>query len=281
MNRKLWIRPTLAVALLIGSVTASAADDARSIVVNGEAIGAASLELLIEARREHGAAVSDELRADMRDELVTRMVLAQQARRRGLDADERVQAQNRLNELAVLSQAYLRDYADDVDVTDEEKRAAYRDYLEDYDPKEYKVRQILVRNEVTARELIARIEKGEDFARLAAENSIDPGADATGGDIGWFRPDVFVDQRLSRAVEKLAKGEYTHEPVMTRFGWHVVKVEDGPRPVKLPTYDELAENWKEKMRERVVMQKVQAHVRTLTEAAQVAGRAGTEQHAAR
>lgn len=280
MNNKVWIVPVL-IAHLLGPAAAAAVGAADVIVVNGESISNTSLDLLIEARVDHGVPVTNELQESMRDELVTRMVLAQQAIKRGLDENERIQAQNRLNELAVLSQAYLRDYAEGVEVLEAEQRAAYEEYLKNYDPKEYRVRQILVRNEVTAKELIARLEEGEDFATLASEHSIDPGADQNGGDLGWFRPDIFVDQRLSQAVINLSKGEYTRQPVHSGFGWHVVRVEDGPRSVKLPTYEELSEKWKEKMREQVVMRKVQEHVQELTKSAHVSGKSVTDKHAAR
>ncbi len=168
-----------------------------------------------------------------------------------------------------MSQAYLRDYADKLKITESDIETAYRDYLRDYDAKEYHVRQILLKDEAEARNMIAELERGADFAELAKAHSIDPGAAQTGGDIGWFRPDVFIDKRLSAAVEQLTAGEYSRQPVRTRFGWHVIKIEEGPRDVKFPRYSELSDEWKKKMRERALMKKVSAHVESLIDTAKV------------
>ena len=256
-------------AVLTNPHAALANDENVALVVNGEAISKASLELLISSREERGGSKNHELRRNMEQELVTRLVLSQQARKKHLEQDEQVRAQQELNELAVLSQAYLRNYAEKVEVEQKDIEVEYQKYLAGYNAREFHIRQILVKNEVTAKEMVARLEQGEDFSELAKKNSIDPGASQTGGDIGWFRPDVFIDKRLSEAVEKLSAGEYGHEPVQTRFGWHVVKVEEGPRKVKFPEYHELSEEWKMKMHDQAVMKKVNEHIEALIGSANV------------
>lgn len=269
MNSRISIAAVCMMALSMNSGVMAEENSGVIMTVNGDPVSGKSIELMIEARQERGKPLDDDLRDKMKDEMITRIVLSQQARKKSLDKDEDVRAQRELNDLAVLSQAYLRDYAKGVEVDEGEMKSQYEKYLEEYDAKEYRVRQILLESEDQAKEMIARIEKGEDFAELAKEHSIDPGASLNGGDLGWFRPDVFVDKRLSRAVEELSEGEYSSEPVQTRFGWHVVKVEEGPRKVEFPTYEQLSEKWKQKMRDQAVMQKVNEHVKALVDGAQV------------
>ncbi|MFL9824995.1 peptidylprolyl isomerase [Rhodoplanes sp. SY1] len=78
--------------------------------------------------------------------------------------------------------------------------------------------------EAKAKETLARIKKGEDFATLAKELTEDPPGKADGGDLGWFTKDQMVPE-FSEAAFKLDKGQVS-EPVKTAFGWHLIKLED-------------------------------------------------------
>ena len=102
--------------------------------------------------------------------------------------------------------------------------------------KEYKVRHILVDKEDDAKEIIASLQKGEKFEKLA-ERSKDPGSKANGGDLDWNAPANFV-KPFSEAMVKLPKGKFTTVPVQTQFGWHVIEVDD-IRDAKVPSFDEV------------------------------------------
>ena len=91
--------------------------------------------------------------------------------------------------------------------------------------KEYKARHILSKTEEEATANIQALKKGADFAKLAKEKSIEPGASARGGDLGWANPDSFVPE-FSKAMQELEPGKYSQEPVQTQFGWHVILLED-------------------------------------------------------
>lgn len=99
--------------------------------------------------------------------------------------------------------------------------------------KEVHARHILVETEEKAKEIVAKLKAGGDFAALAKENSKDPGA-ADGGDLGYFAKGQMVPE-FAEAAFKLQKGQIS-DPVKTQFGWHVIRVEDTrDRPV--PTYE--------------------------------------------
>lgn len=101
---------------------------------------------------------------------------------------------------------------------------------------EVDARHILVESEEKANEVFDKINKGEDFAKLAAEYSSDPGSKADGGKLGYFTKGMMVKE-FEDAAFALKKGEVS-KPVKSKFGWHVIKVED--RRVKpLPTFDEV------------------------------------------
>ena len=101
--------------------------------------------------------------------------------------------------------------------------------------KEVRARHILVRAapgdekaskaaEDKIKAIIARLKKGEDFAKVAKEVTEDPSGKANGGDLGYFTKEQMVPE-FAEAAFKLDKGEIS-EPVKTQFGWHVIKVED-------------------------------------------------------
>ncbi|MFJ8263464.1 peptidylprolyl isomerase [Rummeliibacillus sp. NPDC094406] len=109
--------------------------------------------------------------------------------------------------------------ADGVKVSDAEMKAYYEEMK-----KEVKASHILVADEKTAKEVKAKLDKGEDFATLAKKYSTDTGSQAAGGELGWFGPDKMVPE-FTKAAYSLKKGEIS-EPVKTSYGYHIIKVED-------------------------------------------------------
>jgi peptidyl-prolyl cis-trans isomerase C len=103
--------------------------------------------------------------------------------------------------------------------------------------QEVRARHILVKTEDEAKAVIAELKSGADFAELAKKKSTDPGA-SEGGDLGYFPKDEMVPE-FAEAAFKLDKGQIS-DPVHTRFGWHVIKVED-KRERQVPTFDQVRE----------------------------------------
>ena len=85
--------------------------------------------------------------------------------------------------------------------------------------------------------MIARLKKGEDFAELAKEVSTGPSG-ANGGDLGYFQAGAMVPP-FSKAAFETEPGSITEKPVVTQFGFHVIKVED-KRETKAPSFEEAA-----------------------------------------
>ncbi|MGE5165691.1 MAG: peptidylprolyl isomerase [Sphingobacteriales bacterium] len=84
--------------------------------------------------------------------------------------------------------------------------------------------------------VIARLKKGEDFAKVATEVTEDPSGKANGGDLGYFTKEQMVPE-FSEVAFKLDKGQIS-DPVKTQFGWHVIKVED-QRIKPAPKFEEV------------------------------------------
>jgi peptidyl-prolyl cis-trans isomerase C len=106
-------------------------------------------------------------------------------------------------------------------------------YDENLKPQnEVHARHILVETEAQAKEVVAKLKGGADFAQLAKEVSKDPGSD--GGDLGFITKDQVVPE-FGEAAFKLDKGKIS-DPVKSQFGWHIIKVED-KRERKPPPFD--------------------------------------------
>ncbi|NYT01977.1 MAG: peptidylprolyl isomerase [Methanosarcinales archaeon] len=89
--------------------------------------------------------------------------------------------------------------------------------------KEVHCCHILVKTEKKARELMDKINKGENFAELARRKSECPSG-KSGGDLGWFGKGRMVPP-FEKAAFEAEKGQVVG-PVKTDFGWHVIKVLD-------------------------------------------------------
>jgi peptidyl-prolyl cis-trans isomerase C len=105
-----------------------------------------------------------------------------------------------------------------------------------------------------AKAVIARLNKGEDFAKIAGELTEDPSGKSNGGDLGYFAKEQMVPE-FANVAFSLDKGKVS-APVKTQFGWHIIKVED-KRAKPKPTYDQVKPQL-----EQFVVRKAQADLVT-------------------
>ena len=87
----------------------------------------------------------------------------------------------------------------------------------------------VVAKEKAAVAVLARVKKGEDFAKLADELSEDPSAKKNHGDLDFFPKDQMVPE-FADAAFKMKKGDVSAEPVRSQFGYHIIKVTDRKEP---------------------------------------------------
>ncbi|MCB5945835.1 peptidylprolyl isomerase [Acidocella sp. KAb 2-4] len=135
-------------------------------------------------------------------------------------------------------------------VTDTAVQAIYnRDYAGKPGPAQVEARHILVSTQKQAEDIIAQLNKGADFAKLAEKYSIDPGA-KNGGELGWFSQDEMVPA-FANAAFALKPGQYTKAPVQTQFGWHVILCE-GKRTAPTPALADVSDQIKQKLADQAV-----------------------------
>ncbi len=171
-------------------------------------------------------------------------------------------------------EAYQADYQTTIDrfktmsISEQDYRAfieakLYREKLltaltADLKPEEEQVwaRHILVADEATAQEVRERLLKGEDFGKLAAEFSTDPGTKDRGGLLDWFGRGVMVKE-FEEAAFSLPIGEIS-QPIKTTYGYHIIQVL--ARQVRPLTADELQTKREEIFNEWLQTQREQASI---------------------
>ncbi len=245
------------------SAAAPAVSSAAAIAtVNGSPISQARFNFLLQQSQQQGQPDSPEVRKTLREKLIVEEIIAQEALKKGMDKLADVNTQIDLARQTILIRAYLQDFIKNNPLGDDVLKAEYEKIKSQMGDKEYHARHILVEKEAEAKDIIARLKKGEKFEKLA-EKSKDPGSKAKGGDLGWAAPANFVPE-FSAAMTKLQKGQYTTEAVKSQFGWHIIKLEDS-RAMQAPPFDEVKQN----LRQRAQQQQIDKMISDLRTKAKV------------
>ena len=231
--------------------------------VNGVAVPKSHQDYMMSQQQTRGMQDSPQTRAMVRDELINREVLQQEAQRAGFARKPEVQTQLDMARQEIVVSAYLRDWVSKHPVSDAEVQKEYDRVRAQAGSKEYKARHILVEEEDQAKAIIAELKKGGKFDELAAKNSKDPGSKDRGGDLDWNLPNAF-DKNFADAMVKLEKGKYTDAPVHTRFGYHVIQLED-VRETKFPALADV----KPRLQQQLMQHKIEGLVRGLRAKAKV------------
>jgi peptidyl-prolyl cis-trans isomerase C len=178
----------------------------------------------------------DQLFPALIERLIDLNLLAAEGRKEGLQNDPTVKAQVAQFEDQAVREVLLDHYLKSK-VTEDAIKARYEKFLKETPPQtEVRARHILVDSEAKANDIIKQLDAGADFKDLASKDSLDKKAAANGGDLGYFTAQDMVPE-FAEAAFALDKGQYTKKPVKTRFGWHIILVED-KRQKKPPTLDE-------------------------------------------
>jgi len=158
----------------------------------------------------------------MIERLIDAKMISQAGRKQGLQDDADVKRRIAQYEDRVIQEIYLTRAITD-EMTEPKLRERYAEFVKANPPREeVRASHILVRTETEGKTVIADLKKGGDFAKLAADKSIDPSGKAQGGDLGYFSREEMVKE-FSDAAFTLKDGETTEVPVKSQFGWHVIR----------------------------------------------------------
>ena len=205
--------------------------------VNGSPIGRDFYEFYIKGiTGKASAELTPQQRELALDNLIRARLVEEEAVKEGLDKSTETASMLELSRLNVLQQAVSDRYLKDRKPSEQELRAEYETQISSTPKQEYHARHILVATEPFADKLVTRLDKGEKFDALAKQESMDS-SKSNGGDLGWFTPDRMVPE-FAGAVMALKAGEYTHKPIQTQYGWHIIQLLD-TRELTPPPFDQV------------------------------------------
>jgi peptidyl-prolyl cis-trans isomerase C len=254
-NTRYWV--------LLAAFAAAPAFAQNIAVVNGTPIPKSRADALIAQLVQQGQQDSPKLQQAVREELVNREILMQEAIREGIPSKPDVKAQVAVAQQTVVLRALIENYTKQNQPSDAEVKAKYDELVKQIGGKEYHLHHILVDNEQQAKDLIAKIKAGASFEDLAKQYSKDPGSGKNGGDLDWSDPKAYVPE-FAAAAEKLQKGQMTDTPVHTQFGWHIIRVDD-VRQTPPPPFEQV----KAQIAQQMQQEKLQAFEEDLRSKAKI------------
>jgi peptidyl-prolyl cis-trans isomerase C len=257
-----------------GAATSTGDTSPTLATVNGTPITQNFFDFYIKAiAGKPASALSSDQRSQALDNLIRAQLVAQQAQKDGVDKTSDTEDLLELTRLNVLQQTMSERYLKDKKPTEQELRAEYENQLANLPKLEYHARHILVATEPFAQKVVERLEKGGKFDDIAKQESMDSSKD-NGGDLGWFTPDRMV-KPFADAVIAMKPGEYTHKPVQTQYGWHVIQLVE-TRDLSPPPFDQV----KQRLEQVVQAKKFKAYTDELMRNAKIDKKADTATAAA-
>lgn len=122
----------------------------------------------------------------------------------------------------IVSQMNQEEFKRTIQVEIEKDATKMSEYEKTY-PIQVEASHILVSDEKKAKELYGKVKAGEDFAKIAKENSIDTGSAKKGGSLGFFPRGMMVPE-FEKVAFAMKVGEIS-EPVQSQFGYHIIKID--------------------------------------------------------
>lgn len=236
--------------------------------VNGAAITKGLFELNLQTAIAQGQKDSAQLRDAIKNELINRQLIAQEAIKQGLDKE--IDLQDQITQLRqnLYLQAFIEDYLKKNPITNEKLREEYekqKQYLGNGSDttNQYKISQIVLKSESESIAVISRLQAGESFAKVAKEVSVDSATKSQGGNLGWVNPQQLAPT-ISDAVGTLSKGGFNKTPIKVSDFWVIVRVDD-TRSAKIPSF----ESSKNQLKQAIIQEYLAETLKRLRESAKI------------
>jgi len=211
--------------------------------VNGVEISKTDIQMTMGPSGMEFSNLDAQMQKRVIDMVVDRTLLTEAAKKSDIQKTSAYTEQLEALKNGLLLDVWMKKMMADIekDLTKEKLEAHFKKNQEKYGtPKQLKARHILIKvnenddnktkaeakikAEVLIKELSSAKDVKEKFIELAKTKSEGPSG-AQGGDLGWFELGRMVPA-FSEAGDKLKKDEFTKEPVLTQFGYHIIFLED-------------------------------------------------------
>ncbi len=183
-----------------------------------------------------------------------------------------------IEENMAIQQLIEKEIASTISITEEDLKSYYEENAKEFEtPESVKARHILIKvdqeadkaEKQAAREKMQKIEKrvaeGESFSEVAKAESECPSSEK-GGDLGFFSQGQMV-KPFEEAAFSMESGDVS-DIVETRFGYHLIKVED-KKPASKKSFDEVRQGLEQRLKQDKIKQKMPEYVEELKEAADI------------
>lgn len=268
---------TIAIGLVLGvnAWAKAPGDDKVLAVIQDQTVTEADLKEIADAvpQRFRHLYLTPEGRKKTLDYIVNIYVLATQAKAEGLTKEPRVQRLSRFMQNDLLARLYLEEKSKGLAApTEADAKAYYSKNISQYTtPESVHLYHILVKTEKEAQDALKKLKKGAKFTDLAAKTSICPSR-YKGGDLSWLPKGSLVKEieEVAFAMKPGRDLASLKGPVKSKFGYHILMLQDKKPAVKRPfdevkayiietlqfegqqkNYEKLAEDLKKKMNVKV------------------------------
>ncbi len=162
----------------------------------------------------------------LKDELIKREVLYEEAKKKNLTKSEEFKRKiEEFKKITLINMLLEQEIKTVQQVTEQEAKEYYEKNKDMFiKPVEVRLSQIVVKNEEEAKKVYERIDKGEDFNKIAKELSKDEKTKASGGDIGFFKKGQ-LNPQIENVAFSLRKGQVSM-PLTFKGELYIFKITD-------------------------------------------------------
>lgn len=231
-------RITVCIALLVGISWSLAAEENKVLAtVNGDPITESYVDQIMQELESQFADVPEpDRQAAALSSAIEIKILSHRARTEGFTEHSTFKQKQQIFEERLLHELIISETISDA-ITDDALRARYNLAVSGVTSEtEVRARHILLGSREEAVAIIKQLDDGADFTELAKEKSIGP-SNSNGGDLGYFTAGRMVPE-FEAAAFALEAGAHSSSPVVTQFGFHVIKSVD-KRQTSVPSFDEV------------------------------------------
>jgi peptidyl-prolyl cis-trans isomerase C len=246
--------------LLLSTSVMVANSYAETVYINGKPVDQKVIDQTINQFKKSSPMAASQINNPQFKKQILQSIGMQQAilqEGNSLNLDKTPEYQAKIQEIKPMIYAQiLQEKASGGTISDAEVKAKYEQMKQQAaTQKQYEVSHILVKDQKTADEIIAKLGKGAKFTDLAKKFSTDPGSKDKGGDLGWSDGSNYVPE-FTKAIQGLQKGKYTTTPVKSQFGYHVIRLNDEKvgNASSLQPFDKM----KDQLKQQLQMEKTKA-----------------------
>jgi len=229
--------------------------------VNDEVITLAEFQAKIDKLPPYYKALAAGQKDKFLDEIINEKLFLREAHKHGIDRNKDVRDLIEEAKSKIVISKFIEDQlSKNIKIADKEMEDYYKLHKKEFiTPDKYKASHILVSTEADAKKVLDRLNKGEDFAKVAKEASIDP-SKTNGGDLGYFTEGQMIPD-FESACFKLKPGQ-TSGIVKTQFGYHIIKLTD-KKLSETKTLSEVSGQIKTRLTDMKKMENLQAVIKQL------------------